>query len=29
VKKLVTYVDYKYFNGKNIFTVWKKIGSQE
>ncbi len=29
IKNLVTYIDYKYFNGKNIFTVWKKIDSQE
>ncbi len=25
IKKLVTYADYKYFNGQNIFTVWKKL----
>lgn len=25
VKNLVTYMDYKYFANKNIFTVWKKV----
>ncbi len=29
IKNLVTYMDYKYFAGRNIFTVWKVLGGPE
>ncbi len=29
IKKLVTFADYKYFNGQNIFTVWKTFDSPD
>ena len=28
IKNLVTYMDYKNFSGKNIFTVWKRLDVQ-
>ena len=29
VRNLVTYMDYKYFSGKNVFTVWKRVDSKK
>ncbi len=29
IKNLVTYMDYKNFSGKNIFTVWKRVDHEK